>query len=78
MPLWEHGLTTAVRARIAELDAEWRELEVRLAAEPEPSESERDTMLGRLDEIEYEIDELVRGVKGKSATTGSSAAADFC
>lgn len=43
------------------MNAEWRELDVRLDAEPEPSESERDEMLGRIDEIEFEIDELVRG-----------------
>ncbi len=41
--------TPAVRDRIAELESEWRELDVRLAVEPTPAE--QDKMLGRLDDI---------------------------
>ena len=48
-------------ATIRKMNDEWAEFDKRLEAEPEPSEAERDKMLGRLDEIEYEIDETVRG-----------------
>lgn len=49
--------TPAVRGKLAEFEAEWREHDRRLEAEPTPDE--RDKMLGRIDEIEYDIDELV-------------------
>lgn len=43
----DHNPSPAVRARLAELESEWRQ-------------SESDKMLGRIDEIEYAIDETVR------------------
>lgn len=54
----DYELTDAARAKLAELDAEWKAIDAKLAAQP--SESERATLLGRLDEIEYEVDEAVR------------------
>lgn len=61
METWidDYNPTPAVRARLAELNTEWAAIDRRLEAEP--TSDERGTMLGRIDEIEYEIDEAVRG-----------------
>lgn len=62
----DYNVSPAVRTKLGKMNDEWAEIDRRLAAEPTPAE--RATMLGRLDEIEFEIDETIRGGKGKSAT----------
>lgn len=62
MAAWETGLTTTTRRPLSEPSSPSMtpsELDRRLDAEPTPAE--RAVMLGRIDEIEYEIDAVVRG-----------------
>lgn len=66
----DYNPSPAGRAELAELNTEWAEIDRRLEGEPTPDE--RDTMLGRIDEIEYEIDELVRGGRPSMRLNGES------
>ena len=51
--------TPEVLARLAELDAEWKATDGRIADESDPDKI--NSLLGRIDELEFEIDETVRG-----------------
>ena len=59
----------AVRAKLGKMNDEWAAIDKRLEAEPTPAE--RDELLGRIDEIEYEIDEAVRGPRIVGSNVGS-------
>lgn len=63
MAAWERGSTMPTRApkcetRLAELDAEWKATDRRIAEVNDPDKIGE--LLGRIDELEFEIDELVR------------------
>ena len=47
-----------VRARLAQMNDEWRAVDQRIANESDPDKIS--ALLGRIDELEFEIDELVR------------------
>ena len=50
--------TPEVRARLAELEAEWKVVDQRIVAESDPDKISE--LLGRIDELEFAIDETVR------------------
>jgi len=58
----DYNPSPAARAKLGELDAEWPEIDRRFEAPA--TAAEREKMLGRIDELEYEIDELVRSGSG--------------